>query len=152
MSFVQNVNGLGVKQTFGPAERGDTIIGGGYVSSGPEQSIVVSFDFADLTAVDFLDINLPVGAQVISATLLVKKAFVGANGILEIGSKGGEATNGLSWPVANIGTANRTVTAVGGLQGSWANPLAAVTSVGVADTSGNPFTAGSGKITLLYRV
>lgn len=149
MSFTQNANGLGVKQTFGAAERGDTVIAGGYVSTGPLQTIVVAFDYADLQE-DFLEISLLKGAQVVDASLYVETGFVGAGATLEIGTKGSEATNGISWPVAGIGTANRTV-AGASAAGTWVNPLAADTAVGVMD-SGAVFTAGKGKITLTYRV
>lgn len=149
MSYTQNANGLGVRQTFGAAVRGDTIVAGAYVSSGPLQTIVVAFDSGDLQE-DFLDIFLPSGAQVVSASLYVETAFVGGGATLEIGTKGSEVTNGISWPVASIATSNRSV-AGAALAGTWANPLAAPTAVGVVD-SGAVFTAGKGKITLTYRV
>lgn len=146
MSFVQNVNGLGVKQTFGPAERGDTIIGGGYVSAGPLQTVVVAFDYADLVG-DFLEINLLPGVQVVEASVFVEDAFT-SGAVIEIGTKGSEATNGISFTGATV--ANRTV-AGAALAGSWANPLASATAVGVVN-SGTTATVGKGKITLTYRV
>ena len=139
MSY-ESSNGLGVKTAYGPKKAGDYIVVGGHHAEGALQTVAVKFDYSQLGSA-FLDTYLPVGAQVVSATMKVVTAFVGAGGIVEIG---------VSWVVANIGTDNRTV-AGAAAAGTWANPLAAATKVGLV-ASGGTFTAGVGTINLVYRM
>jgi hypothetical protein len=148
MSY-ESSNGLGVKTSFGPKKAGDFIVAGGFHAEGALQTVVIKFD-ESMLGTAFIDAYLPTGAQVVSATLKVVKAFVGAGATLEIGTYGSEATNGISWPVGGIGTANRTVDGAGAA-GTWANPLVASAKVGIAE-SGAAFTAGSGTINLIYRM
>ena len=148
MSY-ESSNGLGVKTAYGPKKAGDYIVVGGHHAEGALQTVAVKFDYSQLGSA-FLDTYLPVGAQVVSATMKVVTAFVGAGGIVEIGTDGAEVANGVSWVVANIGTDNRTV-AGAAAAGTWANPLAAATKVGLV-ASGGTFTAGVGTINLVYRM
>lgn len=150
MSYSQNANGLGVRQTFGAAERGDTIVAGGYISAGPLQTVIITFDFEDLQE-DFLDVFLPAGAQIVEASLYQEIGFASAGAaVLEIGTKGSEATNGISWPVAGLGNDN-SVVAGDAAVGTWAAPLLADTAVGLIDSVAD-MGIGKGKITLTYRV
>lgn len=148
MSY-ESSNGLGVKTKFGPSKAGNHLVAGGYHSEGSLQTIAIKFD-ESMIGTDFIDLYLPSGAQVVSATLKVTTGFVGAGATLEIGTAGSEVTNGISWPIASIGTANRTVAGVAPA-GTWANPLVGATKVGIA-ASGAAFTAGAGSINLVYRM
>lgn len=141
--------GLGIKQAYGPKQAGDHIVAGGFHSENGNQTIVIKFDYS-MVDEDFLDVHLPAGAQVTDTTLKVTTAFVGAGAILEVGTDTSEVTNGISWVVANIGTDNRTV-AGATAAGTWANPLLAVTKVGVA-SSGGTFTAGEGCVYINYKM
>tara|TARA_R110002096_G_scaffold223819_1_gene413108 strand:- start:178 stop:627 length:450 start_codon:yes stop_codon:yes gene_type:complete len=148
MSY-ESSNGLGVKTKFGPSQAGDHLVAGGYHSEGALQTIAIKFD-ETMLGTNFIDVHLPSGAQVVSATLKVTTGFVGATAVLEIGTKGSEATNGISWAVANIGTANRTVDGIAPT-GTWANPLTTSTKIGIAESTA-AFTAGAGSINLVYRM
>jgi hypothetical protein len=148
MSY-ESSNGLGTKTAFGPKKAGDYVVVGGFHAEGSLQTVAVKFD-ETMLGTSFIDTYLPAGAQVVSATLKVVVAFVGAGATLEIGTYSSEATNGISWAVADIGTANRTVDGAAPA-GTWANPLVAAAKVGIAE-SGAAFTAGSGTINLIYRM
>lgn len=148
MSY-ESSNGLGVKTKFGPAKAGDHLVAGGYHSEGALQTVAIKFD-ESMLGTDFIDLYLPSGAQVVSATLKVTTAFVGAGATLEIGTSGSEATNGISWPATGIGTANTTVDGASPT-GTWVNPVTSTTKVGI-DESGAEFTAGAGSINLVYRM
>lgn len=148
MSY-ENSAGLGVKQAYGPKQAGDFVVAGGFHSENGTQTVVVKFDYSMIDE-DYLDFYLPDGAQVTDTQLKVTTAFVGAGAVLEIGTDTSEVTNGISWVVANIGTANRTV-AGATAAGTWANPLVGATKIGVAQ-SGGTFTAGVGCAYITYKM
>ena len=97
--------------------------------------------------------KLPKGAKVRNVLLQITEAFNlgGTTPAIKIGTSGSEATNGISITEAQaeaLGTYDLT----GTLAGTWANPLAAGVTVGIALSGTTPTTTtvGRGRVVIRY--
>lgn len=93
-------------------------------------------------------LKLPVGAVIVQAIAQVKEVFVlgGTTPTISIGTQGSEATNGITLSEAQaeaVGTVKPT------LNGTWANPLAAETTVGIALGGTSPTVTSAGRVDIL---
>lgn len=94
--------------------------------------------------------TLPAGAVIKDVYAYVSEAFVlgGTSPVIEVGTEGSEATNGVSVSEAQaeaVGAYNLT----SALAGTWAAPLAADTVVGIAMSGTSPTVTDAGKIRLV---
>ena len=135
----ENSAGLGVYNNYGPRGTAEGRIGdintGGIVH---EQEYDVSGDGNAATLTGWLR----EGATILDVNVDVSEAFVGITGI-DIGTKGSEATNGITVPVGAVGFSQ--VTPVG----TWAATLAADTEVGAA-VAGSADGVGRAKVVVRY--
>ena len=99
--------------------------------------------------------DLPAGAVIERVWFKVKEAFVlgGTSPTIEVGTEGSEATNGFTITEAQaeaVGTYDLT----GALSGTWASPLAAATTVGLAQAGTSPTVtdAGLAEVVIEYAV
>lgn len=130
------------------------VSGGALPSTGTEYEAVVYItgdDFAGATSFDTKAI-LPKGAIPIEGIFEVNEAFTlgNADNVFYIGTNGSESTNGVSIGDPDIAGVSEDTT----VSGTWANPLAADTAIGVSvsGTSAS-VTGGSGraKVVIRYR-
>ena len=162
MSYEQSKFGDGISTTkvanvsnhFGPRVTGKTA--GVNKTEGAYNEMVITFDGTDVGDGDLgleTALILPAGAIVQRVYAKVSEAFVvgGTSATINIGTDGSEATNSFEITEAQaeaVGSYDLTST----LQGTWAAPLAAATTVGVAmdGTSPTVTSAGKCKVTIEY--
>lgn len=94
-------------------------------------------------------LTLPVGAVISNVVVQVKEVFVvgGTTPTINIGTQGSETTNGFPISEAQaeaVGTYKPT------LAGTWANPLAAAVTVGVALGGTSPTITSAGKMDIIF--
>ena len=145
-----------VSNHFGPRTTGGSV--GIYDTDGATREMVIDLDAAMVSAADFklkTPVKLPAGAIVGNVFLKVKTAFAlgGTTPTILIGTDGSEVTNGFVISEARaeaVGTYSLTSTKTG----TWANPLAAATTLGIAlgGTSPTVGTAGKAKLVIEYVV
>lgn len=118
-----------------------------------ELSVEIDGDMLGKAAWPLLAPKLPKGAKIRQVLLVITEAFVlgGTTPAIKIGTATTEATNGVSITEAQA-EALGTVDLTGTLAGTWANPLAAATTVGIAlaGTSPTTTTAGRGRVVIRY--
>lgn len=96
--------------------------------------------------------TLPAGAVIKEVYAEVDEAFVlgGTSPVINIGTEGSEATNGVDLSEARaeaVGTYDLTST----LAGTWAAPLAAATTVGLALAGTSPTVTDAGSVRVVIR-
>lgn len=141
-----------VHNHFGPRPGGNGLVGV-FDTDGATRELVLRIDGVMLgkAAFDLLPPKLPKGAQIRAVQVTVTEAFNlgGTTPSIKVGTSGSEATNGVSLSEAQaeaVGTYNLTT-----LNGTWANPLAANTTVGIALAGTTPTTTTAGKARILIR-
>lgn len=151
MSFISG-NGLGVKRFFGPRTAGEGLVGG-IETRGSQKELTVEVTGKALNDnIDFLKGVLPAGAKLEEVVVRVDEAFVvgGTSPTLAIGTDGSETTNGFEVTEAQLEAVGTYV--ISSFNGTWANGLSDVTTVGVAlgGTSPTVTSAGKARITARY--
>ena len=164
MSFEQSKFGDGVSTTkvtnvsnhFGGRVTGG--VSGVVKTEGTTNEAVFDFTGADLSAGDFAletAFKLPAGAVVERVWFKVKEVFTitGTSATGLIGTNGSEVTNGFVVTEAQL-EAEATYDLTSTLTGTWAAPLAAATTVGIALGGTTPTSAATGraKVVIEYAV
>ncbi len=141
-----------VNNHYGP--RDTTGVVGVAKTEGYSNELVISFTGTDVgnAAYPLLAPTLPAGAIIEDVTVKVTEAFVlgGTTPAIEVGTETSEATNGFTFAEADaevIGTYDAT----GDLSGTWAAPLAAATTVGLALSGTTPTVTSAGKAKVVIR-
>lgn len=140
-----------VHNFFGPRKGGSTV--GVYETDGliRELSVDIDGDMLGKAAFQLITPKLPKGAMIRQVLATVSEAFVlGASTTIRIGTSGTEATNGISITEAQ-GEALGTYNLNGTLAGTWAAPLAAGVTVGIALSGGTTTTTTAGKARVVIR-
>lgn len=141
-----------VHNFYGPRKGGNTV--GVYETDGVQRELSIDLSGEALSASDFLLIvpTLPKGAMIANVYAEVSEAFVlgGTTPAIKIGSEGSEATNGISISEAQAEAVGNYVL-TGTLAGTWASPLTATTTVGIALTGTSPTTTTAGKVRIVIR-
>lgn len=140
-----------VSNHFGPRSTGKTV--GSYKTEGAMRQAVITFDGSDASDGDLgleTALILRAGAVPKRVFLEVSEAFVlgGTTPTIDVGTDGSEATNGFVISEAQaeaVGTYDLTST----LTGTWAAPLAAATTVGIALGGTSPTSTSAGKAKLV---
>ena len=143
----ENSAGLGVYNVYGPRTTAEGRAGD-IRTSGVEKELELDFrgsNYGQVTA------TLPKGAKFLSATAKIVEAFnlTGTSPTILVGTSGSAATNyGISISEANAVVYNATGA------GTWANPLAAATTVAVALGGTTPVatSVGLAKVVIRYLV
>lgn len=148
----EDTAGLGVENHYGPRGRGDD--SGIIKTEGSTNEIVIYLTGTNVSnqELDRATGALPAGAYVNHAYLEVTEAFVlaGTTPVVEVGTQGSEATNGLSITEAqmeNIGVVEFDTT---DMAGTWAARLAARTVVDVAMSGSSPTSTSAGAAKLVF--
>lgn len=96
--------------------------------------------------------SLPAGAVIEDVYAHVTEAFVlgGTTPVIEVGTEGSEATNGVTISEAQA-EATGTYDLTSALAGTWAAPLAAATTVGIDLAGTTPTVTSAGKMRLVIR-
>lgn len=123
-----------VNNHYGPRDTGKTV--GTFYTNGVERELSMDIDAEMLSndAFALLPPLLPAGAVVLECYADVTEAFDVGTGTLSVGTEGSEATNGVDVSEAQleaVGVYDITST----VAGTWANPLAAETTVGLVWSS-----------------
>lgn len=147
MGFESNT-GLGVVNHYGARDTGKTA--GVVKTEGRKEQISVDIDVETIAngGSPVVPVTIPASSTIEKVYARVTEAFTltGTTPTIEIGTEGSEATNGANLSEAQaeaVGTYDLTST----LGGTWANPLAADTEVGVALGGTTPATSGAaGKV------
>lgn len=146
----ENSAGLGVHNFFGP--RGTRAPKGGIKTEGSIQEM--TFDiWGSSFSEDYADYNkvlLPKGALIVNAFAHVSEVFVlgGTDPVIAVGTKGTEATNGVSIDEAEaeaVGVVKLTPT------GTWASALTEDTEVSFALGGTLPTVTDAGKVRVTVR-
>lgn len=129
---------------------------GNVKTEGAMNEMVIDFDGLEASNGLFHlgpDLKLPAGAVVEDVYLKVGSAFTlgGTTPTILIGTNGSEVTNGFVISEAQAEAAG-TYDVTGTLTGTWASPLAAETTVGIAlgGTSPTSASTGRGKVIIRY--
>ena len=164
MSFAQSKFGDGsasgagnvtttVSNHYGP--RTSTSAKGVLETDGVVNELSIEFTGAEVSAGAYVLLApyLPAGAIVQAAYLRVKEAFTlgGTTPTIEVGTEGSEATNGFTITEAQA-EAVATYNLTSALSGTWAAPLAAQTTIGLAMAGSSPTSAatGVGEVVIRY--
>ena len=93
---------------------------------------------------------LPAGATIHQVMIQITEAFVmgGTTPAIEIGTETSEATNGFTISEA-VGEVAATVDLTAALSGTWAAPLAAATTIGLALSGTTPTITDAGKMKVI---
>lgn len=137
-------SGLGVSNWYGSRDTGG--FEGSYRTAGLTREYVFDFTGRTLADGDYSKVVIPAGAAVIKAEIFVDEAFdLQAASVLEVGTKGSEATNGVSITEAELEAEGR-VDLTSALAGTWDAEarFAADTEIGFAFSAGG-LTANSGQ-------
>lgn len=148
----ENTAGLGVYNVYGPRTTAEGR-SGDIRTDGVEKELELDFRGDNYSLVSA---TLPKGAKFLSATVKIVEAFNlgGTSPTILVGTSGSAATNyGVSVSEANAEAAGTVVFNATGA-GTWANPLAAATTVAVAlgGTSPTATSAGLAKVVVRYLV
>lgn len=137
---------------YGPRPLNEARSGHKY-AGGAEHELVFSFRGADFSGTDYLGqtFDIPAGSVVREVLVEVTEAFAlgGTSPTISVGTDGSAATNGVELSEAQ---AEATGTYVLTGNGTWANPLAAATTVDVelGGTSPTVTSAGACKFVIKY--
>jgi hypothetical protein len=152
---IENTSGLGVNASYGPREREVGQLSGGKVSTyGAEIQAVVYIRGDDFSSGSFdTRLTIPAGSTFLDAQAEVNEAFAlgGTTPTINVGTNTSEGTNyGIELSEAQAEAAGTYYNATGA--GTWANPLAADTAVGVAldGTTPTVTAAGTAKVVLRF--
>lgn len=136
-----------VNNHYGPRASGKTQ--GVARTAGFKKELVLDIDgtMVGNAAYPLLAPSLPAGASVLEVYAEVTEAFVlgGTSPTIEVGTETSEATNGFTISEAQaeaVGSYDLT----SALSGTWASPLAAATSVGLAQAGTSPTVTSAGKM------
>lgn len=152
---IESNTGLGTFSRYGPPGRQHGLLSGGDVKAfGSVKEAVIYIkgtDFGSGTTFD-TQYTLPAGAVVQEVVAEVTTAFAlgGTTPTMNVGTNGSAGTNyGIELSEANAEAAG---TYEGTLAGTWANPLAADTVIGVEldGTSPTVTSAGEAKVVIRY--
>lgn len=146
-----NVNGF-VSNHYGQRETGKTV--GKVKTEGVMNELSINIDGEMLgnAAYPLIAPELPAGAVIEDVYVKVTEAFVlgGTTPAIEVGTEGSEATNGFTISEAQA-EATGTYDLTSALSGTWASPLAAATTVGLALSGTSPTTTDAGKLDVIIR-
>lgn len=144
----ENSAGLGVNNHYGTRQIPDGATGV-FKTSGVENELVIELSGANIND-DVISGLLPATARPIEAYVDVKEAFTltGTGPVLNVGTDGSEATNGLSITEAQLEAVGTYVITT--FAGTWAARLEADTTVSVALGGTAPTIAG-GKARIVVR-
>jgi hypothetical protein len=141
-----------VNNHYGPRETGKTV--GSNFTEGQIRELVLDIDGEMIgdAAFALLAPKLPAGSIVKEAFVEVTEVFVvgGTSPTINIGTEGSEGTNGLEVTEAQA-EALGTYDVTSSLQGTWASPLAAETTVGIAMDGTSPTITDAGKMRVVVR-
>lgn len=123
-------------------------------TEGYSNELVISFTGTDVgnAAYPLLAPSLPAGAVIEDVILKVTEAFAlgGTSPTIEIGTESSEATNGFTITEAQA-EATGTYDLTSALSGTWAAPLAAATTVGLAQAGTSPTVTSAGVAKAIIR-
>lgn len=145
----ENSAGLGVTNRYGTLPTPDAAAGV-FKTEGLYNELVIEFS-GDNVNNDDISGFIPAGARPVSWVMEVKSAFTltGTSPVLNFGTDGSEATNGMELSEANlesVGTITSTTFA-----GTWGARLAADTTVSAALDGTSPTIAGGeGRLIIRY--
>lgn len=143
-----------VSNHYGPRSTGKTA--GVSDTSGFINELAVDLDGAMVSAAGFALVApiIPAGSRILEAYLDVSEVFVlgGTSPVIEVGTEGSEATNGVSITEAQaeaVGVYDIT----SALAGTWDGTvgLAAATTVGIAMSGTSPTSTSAGKARLVVK-
>lgn len=143
-----------VHNHYGPRDTGKTV--GVENVKGTSRELVLDIDGEMVGAEEFalLTPTIPAGAIIEDVYAEVSEAFVlgGTTPAIEIGTSGSEATNGVTISEAQA-EAEAAYDLTSALSGTWAAPLAADTTVGIALSGTSPTVTDAGKVrvVIVYR-
>lgn len=141
--------GLGVSQVYGARETGGAV--GTYRTAGAGNEFSLELTGEVLGDLVISPVDIPAGAVITKAYVRVTEAFdLEASSVVEVGTDGSEATNGVSLLEANLESVGY-VDVTAQLAGTWDAEavLAADTRVGVAFSAGSVTDETVGKATLV---
>jgi hypothetical protein len=147
--------GLGVNNFYGPRNTTEGWVGNMKTEGAVEQLVFVitGDNFAGGTTDTVLEGTIPAGAKVLDVYTEITDAFTigNADNILEIGTAGSVATNGVELSADLDATGLYADVPPATINGTWANQLAADTAVG-AIVSGTTaaISAGTAKVVITY--
>ena len=150
MSGFEDSAGLNVSNWYGPRSTGKT--GGVFDTDGFVKEAVIVVKAADIGSDSYQPIILPAGAKVVGAYAKVSEAFAlgGTTPVINIGTSGSEATNGVNLTEAQA-EAVGTYDLIGTNGGTWAAALAAATTVKVVLGGTTPTVGSAGVMTVVIR-
>lgn len=142
-----------VSNHYGPRDAGKTV--GRIFTEGVKRELSLDIDGDMASAESFallLANTLPAGSVITEAYVEVTEAFVlgGTTPTILIGTATSEVTNGLVISEAQA-EAVGTYDVTGTLTGTWASPLAAETTVGLALGGTSPTSTSAGKARVVIR-
>ena len=141
-----------VSQHYGP--RDSKSAKGVVKTEGVMNELSIEFTGSELSsaAYDLLAPKLPAGAIIEDVHMYTKEAFVigGTTPTGEVGTEGSEATNGFTITEAQLETVG-WYDLTSALSGTWAAPLAASTTVGLAMAGTSPTSTAAGKAEVVIR-
>lgn len=139
-----------VNNHYGPRSTGKTQ--GKAKTEGFKKQLTLDIDgtMVGNAAYPLLAPSLPAGANILEVYAEVTEAFVlgGTTPAIEVGTETSEATNGVTISEAQaeaVGAYDLT----SALAGTWASPLAAATTVGLAMSGTSPTVTSAGKMRLV---
>lgn len=126
--------GLGVRNHFGPRDRNASGLKGSPKTEGRLNELVLRLNTAQVNAGDVGLAVLPKGALVtgVVVNVITVGALAGTTPAIEIGTDGSEVTNGFSIVEAVVEAVGILAMDDTDMQGTFALPLAADTSLGVS--------------------
>lgn len=144
----ENSAGLGVNNHYGARSLTDGAAGV-FKTEGLYNELVIELNGENINN-DVISTMIRSGAKAIEAVVEVKEAFTltGTTPTLEVGTDGSEATNGFSISEAQLEAEGTYV--ITSFNGTWANALAADTTVSVA-LGGTTPTVSGGKARIVVR-
>lgn len=141
-----NVGATTVSNHYGPRSSGKTV--GRTNTDGFENELVLDIDgeMVGNAAYPLLAPKLPAGAHITKVVLEVTEAFVltGTTPAIEVGTESSEATNGFTITEAQA-EATGVYNLTSALSGTWGDPLAAETTLGLALSGTTPAVTDAGK-------
>lgn len=145
MSF-ESTSGLNVSNHYGSRETGGSAGVVGTQGRTVEAVIDINEDVISNGGPELVDFVIPSGAVITEAYVRISAAFTlgGTTPAIEVGTDGSEETNGVTISEAQA-EATGSYDLTGALAGTWAAPLAADTTVGVALSGTTPTSTGEGK-------
>lgn len=154
MGFESNT-GLGVNNHYGERGTQDGVVGGGDLpGNGAIKEAVIYIKGEDFGAGTSFDTqySIPAGAKFVEAYAEITEAFAlgGTTPTINVGTNGSEGTNyGLELSEAQAEATDEVYNGTGA--GTWASPLAAATTVGVALDGTSPTVTSAGKAKVVIR-